>query len=79
MAVMNEDAPASAWDAFKRYPESVWISAFFAVYGLAIAILKDIPDIQGDKYYNISSYSVRLGPEVMLRYVGPIMIIYEDC
>lgn len=67
MAVMNERVPLSVLDALKTYPESVLVSFFFAIYGLAIAVLKDVPDIAGDKSFNIISYSVKLGPHFMLR------------
>merc|ERR1740121_2414364 len=36
--------------------------AFFAVFGLVIALMKDVPDVLGDRSANIRSLSVRLGP-----------------
>ena len=30
-------------ELLKRYPESVYVTAFFAVFGLVIAIMKDVP------------------------------------
>lgn len=38
-------------------------AGFFAVFGLVIALLKDVPDVLGDKAANIRSLTVRLGPE----------------
>ncbi len=29
--------------AIAAYPESVWVTSFFAVFGLVIAIMKDVP------------------------------------
>jgi 4-hydroxybenzoate polyprenyltransferase len=63
---LNKSVPSSVSNALKQYPESIWVSMFFAVYGLAIAILKDVPDIAGDKIFNIMSYSVVKGPDFML-------------
>ncbi len=45
-----------------------WILAFglvifFFGFGLVIALYKDIPDLSGDREYDIRTYSVRLGPE----------------
>jgi hypothetical protein len=37
------------------------VTLFFAVFGTIIAIMKDIPDIIGDRLFSISSFSVRLG------------------
>jgi len=34
---------------------------YFAVFGAVIALMKDIPDIVGDKAHNIKSFTVRLG------------------
>jgi homogentisate phytyltransferase/homogentisate geranylgeranyltransferase len=56
--------------ACKMYPESVLLTGFFAVFGTVIAIMKDVPDVQGDKMFNIPSYSVKLGAVKMFRLVG---------
>mmetsp|Transcript_168320 Transcript_168320/g.540771 ORF Transcript_168320/g.540771 Transcript_168320/m.540771 type:complete len:399 (-) Transcript_168320:154-1350(-) len=42
-------------------------AAFFGVFGLVIALMKDVPDVLGDELAGIKSMSVRLGPEVMLK------------
>ena len=54
-------------EACKKYPESLAVTTFFAIFGLVIAIMKDVPDIEGDKKYNISSFSVRKGAKSMFR------------
>mmetsp|Transcript_47746 Transcript_47746/g.102334 ORF Transcript_47746/g.102334 Transcript_47746/m.102334 type:complete len:830 (-) Transcript_47746:38-2527(-) len=41
-------------------------AAYFAVFGLVISLMKDVPDILGDKIKGIESLSVQLGPETML-------------
>lgn len=47
--------------ATSQFPESVAATAFFAVFGTIIAIMKDIPDIVGDRLFSIPSFSVKLG------------------
>lgn len=48
-----------------RYPESVAVATFFAVFGMVIALMKDVPDIKGDTEHDIRSFSVRVGAEKM--------------
>lgn len=43
-------------------PASVWVlTLFIVVFTFAIAIFKDIPDIEGDKQYNITTFTIKLG------------------
>jgi homogentisate phytyltransferase/homogentisate geranylgeranyltransferase len=43
-------------------PPGVWaLTAFVLPFSLAIAILKDVPDVEGDRRYAIATFSVRLG------------------
>lgn len=43
-------------------PTSVWLlTAFILGYTFAIAIFKDIPDLEGDRQYNITTFTVTLG------------------
>ncbi|MEL6382406.1 MAG: homogentisate phytyltransferase [Cyanobacteria bacterium J06626_18] len=37
------------------------LSAFIVVFSIVIAIFKDIPDIEGDRRFNITTFTVRLG------------------
>ena len=67
MAVLKKPVPSSILDAINTYPEAVAVSIYFAVYGLVIAILKDVPDIIGDKKFNIMSLSVRKGGKYILQ------------
>ena len=49
-------------------PAGVWLlTAFVAPFSCAIALLKDVPDIEGDRAYRIATYSVRLGGAAVLR------------
>jgi homogentisate phytyltransferase/homogentisate geranylgeranyltransferase len=33
--------------ALRRFPESIYLTVFFAIFGTVIALLKDVPDIKG--------------------------------
>jgi hypothetical protein len=56
-------------EAWKTYPEAVAFTGFFAVFGVVIALMKDVPDVRGDVQYKIPSFSVKLGAAKMFRYV----------
>ena len=50
-------------------PVSAGVLALTAVtvpFSLAIAVLKDVPDIEGDRRFGIATFSVRLGPRPVL-------------
>lgn len=36
-------------------------SLFFGVFGLVIALMKDVPDVMGDRLANVKTFSVRVG------------------
>lgn len=36
-------------------------SLFFGIFGIVIALMKDVPDSDGDRIFNIRSFTVRLG------------------
>ena len=43
-------------------PPTVWaLTLFVIVFTFAIAIFKDIPDIEGDRQYNINTFTIKLG------------------
>lgn len=43
-------------------PATIWaLTGFILVFTFAIAIFKDIPDMEGDKQYNITTFTIRLG------------------
>jgi homogentisate phytyltransferase/homogentisate geranylgeranyltransferase len=42
----------------------VWALCLFVLpFSFAIAVLKDVPDIEGDRAYSIRTFTVRLGPQ----------------
>ncbi|MGL5805575.1 MAG: homogentisate phytyltransferase [Xenococcaceae cyanobacterium] len=44
------------------FPVSVWtITLFIVVFTVAIAIFKDVPDLEGDRKYNIKTFTLLLG------------------
>ncbi|HEY9598216.1 MAG TPA: homogentisate phytyltransferase, partial [Cyanophyceae cyanobacterium] len=44
----------------------VWaLTVFIVVFTFAIAIFKDIPDMEGDKQYNISTFTLKLGKDAV--------------
>jgi homogentisate phytyltransferase/homogentisate geranylgeranyltransferase len=49
-------------------PALIWVlTAFVLPFSAAIALLKDIPDIEGDRTYRIRTFSVRLGRRPVFR------------
>ncbi|MBD2296542.1 homogentisate phytyltransferase [Anabaena sphaerica FACHB-251] len=45
-------------------PAAVWVlTVFILVFTFAIAIFKDIPDMEGDKLYNITTFTLQLGQQ----------------
>ena len=41
------------------------LTAFILVFTIAIAIFKDIPDMEGDRQYNITTFTIKLGKETV--------------
>jgi homogentisate phytyltransferase/homogentisate geranylgeranyltransferase len=51
------------WHFAGRIDPPVWaLCAFVLPFSLAIAVLKDVPDIEGDRAFAIRTFTVRLGP-----------------
>lgn len=47
-----------------KIPANIWaLTAFVVVFSVVIAIFKDIPDVVGDRQYNIATFTVRLGQQ----------------
>ena len=50
------------WGGATGLPPAIWaLTAFVLLFTFAIAIFKDIPDLEGDRRYNISTFTLRLG------------------
>ncbi|RUT03548.1 homogentisate phytyltransferase [Dulcicalothrix desertica PCC 7102] len=49
-------------------PAAVWaLTLFVLVFTFAIAIFKDIPDMEGDLQYNITTFTIQLGKEAVFK------------
>ncbi|WP_341530927.1 homogentisate phytyltransferase [Nostoc sp. UHCC 0302] len=59
-------------------PAVVWVlTLFILVFTFAIAIFKDIPDMEGDRLYNISTFTIELGaPSVFNLALWVITVCY---
>ena len=42
-------------------------SLFFGIFGIVIALMKDVPDAHGDRIFNIRSFTVRVGQKRVFR------------
>lgn len=67
----------SLQSVLRASPECGVITAFFAIFGVVIALMKDVPDIAGDIKHKIPSFSVQLGPEKMFRFVIYHMMLLQ--
>lgn len=54
---------SAVWKALMTDPRCAWSSLYFAVFGIVIALMKDVPDVKGDSLSQIRTFSVRLGPQ----------------
>ncbi|BAY91900.1 MULTISPECIES: homogentisate phytyltransferase [unclassified Tolypothrix] len=75
-----------SWLAQKNtsIPATVWVlTVFILVFTFAIAIFKDVPDMEGDRLYNIRTLTIHLGPQAVFNlalgvlticYVGMILV-----
>jgi homogentisate phytyltransferase/homogentisate geranylgeranyltransferase len=55
-------------------PPHVWVlTGFILVFSIGIALFKDIPDIEGDRRYGISTFSVRLGQRTVFHLARGIL------
>jgi len=56
---------SSVLQCLSNDPRCSLSSLYFAVFGLVIALMKDVPDIKGDELSNIRTVSVRLGAKTV--------------
>jgi homogentisate phytyltransferase/homogentisate geranylgeranyltransferase len=59
-------------------PGAVWALMLFVLpFSFAIAVLKDVPDMEGDRRFRIATFTVRLGPEWAARLgLGALALAY---
>jgi len=54
------------WQRDLSVPAAVWVlTLFILVFTFAIAIFKDIPDMEGDRQYNITTFTIQLGQQAV--------------
>ncbi|MDZ7958467.1 MAG: homogentisate phytyltransferase [Aulosira sp. DedQUE10] len=75
-----------SWLAQKNtsIPATVWVlTVFIVVFTFAIAIFKDVPDMEGDRLYNIRTLTIQLGTQAVFNlalwvlticYLGMILV-----
>ncbi len=55
-------------DVWSAFPPEVWaLTVFVVMFAFAIALFKDIPDLEGDRQYQIHTLTVRLGPRFVFQ------------
>lgn len=66
--VVNLGVYAHFAGSLRDVPGAVWALVLFVLpFSAAIALLKDVPDVDGDRRFRIRTFSVRLGPRPVLR------------
>jgi homogentisate phytyltransferase/homogentisate geranylgeranyltransferase len=55
------DTSATVMSCLTSDPRCMLSSLYFAVFGVVIALMKDVPDVKGDALSNVRTFSVRLG------------------
>ncbi len=59
-----------------RVPSETWmLTLFILVFTFAIAILKDIPDMEGDRRYHITTFTIRLGAEAVFNLARSVLTV----
>ncbi|MDX2256218.1 MAG: homogentisate phytyltransferase [Pseudanabaenaceae cyanobacterium bins.39] len=59
---------SSLWQNLPTIPPEIWaLTAFVILFALAIALFKDIPDLDGDRQFQIRTLTVRLGTTYVFR------------
>lgn len=56
-------------------PAIRFATAFFVLFGVVIALLKDVPDIRGDRAFGIRTFSVRLGARAVFRACVAVLVL----
>ena len=61
MAAALQNPSATVYSSIMTDPKCILSSLFFGIFGIVIALMKDVPDVKGDALANIKSFSVRVG------------------
>jgi homogentisate phytyltransferase / homogentisate geranylgeranyltransferase len=63
MAAVFGQPSATVLSCLRTNARCCFSSIFFGIFGVVIALMKDVPDVLGDKVSNVRTFSVRVGPE----------------
>lgn len=63
MAAVFHQPSATVLSCLRNDPRCLFSSLFFGIFGIVIALMKDVPDVLGDESSNVRTFSVRIGPE----------------
>lgn len=58
---------------FKWNPVVAFISSFMTVFGITIAVTKDLPDVEGDIKYNITTFASKYGAKVVSQFATVLL------
>mmetsp|Transcript_27531 Transcript_27531/g.60590 ORF Transcript_27531/g.60590 Transcript_27531/m.60590 type:complete len:459 (+) Transcript_27531:185-1561(+) len=72
-AASSSAAAGSVLRCLLNDPRCALSSLYFAVFGLVIALMKDVPDVKGDELSNIRTVSVRLGPKTVFKTMNRLL------
>lgn len=64
---------ASVWKCLTTDPRCMLSSLYFAVFGVVIALMKDVPDVKGDSLAKVRTFSVRLGPSIVFKWMHRLL------
>lgn len=71
---LQSAAIPSLMAGLRNYPECLGATLFFALFGIVIAIMKDVPDVKGDALYAIPTFSVKIGAAKVFRLSWTILV-----
>jgi homogentisate phytyltransferase/homogentisate geranylgeranyltransferase len=54
---------ATSWNCLQHNIACQLSSLYFGIFGIIIALMKDVPDLKGDQISNIRTFTVRIGPQ----------------
>merc|ERR1711916_286138 len=73
---LNARAVLGYDDTGKPFPLSVvYASVFIIVFSIVIALMKDVPDIEGDRKHDINSFAVRMGAKRIFNVCVGLLIV----
>jgi homogentisate phytyltransferase / homogentisate geranylgeranyltransferase len=68
-------ATSTVWSVLTQDLRCSLLSSYFAVFGLVIALMKDVPDVLGDRMNGIRSFSVRVGPQRIFHFSRRVLSV----